>query len=97
MKYIIDIDGTICNTVDGDYYHSTPMPDRIRKVNDLYDAGHTITYWTARGGNSGIDWSEYTRKQLESWGCKYHQLKMGKPVYDLWVDDKAVWSEEWFK
>ena len=60
MKYVIDIDGTICNEVknsDGtkDYAAHEPMMDRIAKVNALYDAGHTIKYMTARGVVSGHD------------------------------------------
>ena len=96
MKYIVDIDGTICRN-RGDYPASTPLRDRIEKINQLYDSGHHITYWTARGGNSGIDWSELTAKQLTDWGCKYQVLKMRKPVYDIWIDDKAINSEEYFK
>ena len=91
MKYIIDIDGTICDTTDSDYEHSVPHRDRIRMINDLYDQGHHIVYWTARGGSSGVDWSELTQQQLTQWGCRYHQLCMNKPVYDVWVDDKAHW------
>ncbi len=102
MKYIVDIDGTICTvslTDDGDvdYTKSSPMMDRIKKINDLYDQGHEITYWTARGSASGIDRSEMTKKQLSEWGVKYHDLKFYKPVYDIWIDDKAINSEVYFK
>jgi len=97
MKYIVDIDGTICRTVEGDYKRSHPFPERIQKINDLYNSGHHITYWTARGGNSGIDWSDLTKEQLTRWGCLYHELRMRKPVYDVWIDDRAVWSEDYFK
>lgn len=96
MKYIVDIDGTICRS-GSDYRLSSPYPERIEKINQLYDDGHHITYWTARGGNTGKDWSDLTKRQLDKWGCKYHELRMKKPVYDVWIDDKAVWSEEFFK
>lgn len=91
MIYIVDIDHTICNNQNSDYENSLPYYDRIEKINDLFDSGHTIIYWTARGGNSGIDWSELTAKQLIQWGCKFSELRMNKPVYDVWVDDKAHW------
>jgi hypothetical protein len=97
MKYVVDIDNTICRTQGSDYQNSVPLSDRIRKINELYQAGHTITYWTARGGNSGIDWSELTERQLKNWGCQYHELRMGKPAYDLWIDDKAINSEDFFQ
>jgi hypothetical protein len=95
--YMIDIDNTICISENSDYANSKPMPDRIQKVNDLYDQGHKVIYWTARGGNSGIDWKDKTYSQLAAWGCKYDEIRMGKPVYDIWVDDKAINSEDFFK
>lgn len=96
MIYIIDIDNTICKTHMSDYTSADPYIERINKINELYDSGNVIIYWTARGGSSGIDWSELTKTQLKKWGCKYSELRMGKPSYDVWVDDKAFNSEEWF-
>lgn len=95
--YIVDIDNTICKTRGNDYITSTPYLDRIEKINSLYDQGNTIIYWTARGGTSGLDWTELTNRQLVSWGCKYHEIRMRKPSYDIWVDDKAINSEDFFK
>jgi histidinol phosphatase-like enzyme len=102
MKYMVDIDGTICSVVlnpDGsaDYDQTQPHKDRIEKINQLFDAGHEITYWTARGSASGIDRSQLTRQQMSEWGAKYHELLFHKPVYDVWIDDKAVNSEVYFK
>lgn len=97
MIYIVDIDDTICKTVNKDYHNSVPYLDRIERINALYDAGHEIHYWTARGTSSGIDWLPHTRIQLESWGCKFHSVKVGKPSYDVWIDDKAIYSEDYFK
>ena len=91
MIYIIDIDGTICNSNNSDYLNSEPLLDRIQKINDLYNDGNTIIYWTARGSVSGIDWEDLTKQQLLEWGCLHHELKMNKPNYDVWVDDKANW------
>jgi len=48
--------------------------------------------------SSGIDYRPLTEKQLAQWGAKYHELDVGKkPHYDLWIDDKAVWSENFFR
>jgi hypothetical protein len=30
-----------------------------------------------------------TRMQLNKWKLKYHYLLMGKPSYDLFIDDRA--------
>lgn len=88
-KYIIDIDGTICETLDG-YENAKPKHEAIETNNYLYDSGHHITYWTARGTTTGIDWRELTEKQFEEWGVKYHVLNFGKPEYDYWIDDKCI-------
>ena len=101
MIYIVDIDGTICDTPQDQlgssmYGESRPLYDRIAKINDLYDQGHVIYYWTARGSASGIDRTAITESQLQQWGAKYHKLMLGKPVYDIWIDDKAINSENFF-
>ena len=105
MKYVIDIDGTICKEViipgtggKKDYAKHIPMLDRIAKVNALYDAGHTIKYMTARGCVSKIDYYDLTKDQLINWGAKHHELSVGeKENYDIWIDDKAFWSENFFR
>ena len=89
MIIFVDIDGTICHTAGG-YENAVPIISAIHKINRLFEMGHKITYWTARGGNSGIDWTELTKKQLNNWGCLYHELKLDKPPYDCFIDDKAI-------
>ena len=99
MKIFVDIDETICDYVgDRSYPKAIPIKDRIEKINNLYDAGHKITYWTARGTVTGIDWLALTKKQLKEWGCKFHHLSVGeKPAYDLLICDKAINSDVYFK
>ena len=98
MIIYVDIDETICETQpDRDYSKSLPMKDRIAKINKLYDEGNTIVYWTARGTGTGMDWREVTEIQFRQWGVKYHELKLGKPVFDLFIDDRVIDSEEFFK
>lgn len=101
MIIYIDIDETICIHEDEDpslprnYSNATPIVENIQKANKLYDSGATIVYWTARGTLTGMDWTELTVKQLSDWGCKYHEVKLGKPYYDLFIDDKAMNTEDW--
>ncbi len=91
MVIYIDIDETICHSPDApNYSKSYPIQDRINKFNTLYENGHTIVYWTARGSKSGKDWTEITTKQLDLWNVKYHELKFNKPFYDLFIDDKNL-------
>jgi len=97
MIVYVDIDHTIFDTNGMDYESSLPMNDRIEKINKLYDEGHTVIYWTARGTKSKIDYYDLTKSQLDKYGVKYHELKLKKPVYDLFIDDKNINSEEYFK
>ena len=89
MVVYVDIDGTICSITNGIYTDAKPMMKRIRKINKLYAKGNTIIYWTARGTVTQTDWLELTKNQLDRWGCKYHEVRVGKPHYDLWIDDKS--------
>jgi CMP-N,N'-diacetyllegionaminic acid synthase len=97
MKYMVDIDNTICYTNDSNYEKSEPDLDRIAHFNKLFDEGHDIHYWTARGAVSGKDWQDFTMKQLKGWGVKFTSVRFGKPHYDIWIDDKAINDKEYFK
>jgi len=113
MRYCVDIDSTICtpgtcgNCV---YEGSTPKRDRIAVINELYEDGHYIIYFTARamGRSSMLPHDEakekaeqllkpLTKCQLDIWGCKYHELIFGKPHADIFIDDKAMNSEDYFE
>jgi hypothetical protein len=104
MTYVFDIDGTICTTKDGDYYKSQPITNRIEKINELYNDGHTIVFNTARGmgrtSNNALLahrlFFHLTQTQLENWGVKYHKLFMGKPSGDVYVDDKGKSDIDYF-
>ena len=103
---LVDIDETICFFPGKRQYDlAVPSQENIDKINKLYDEGWRIVYWTARGGSEkskaiGKCYYDFTWKQLESWGCKFHDLSTGskgmhiKPPYDLVVDDKAKRIEE---
>ena len=105
MKYCFDLDGTICDTplrpsdLKPGYLEATPFPFMVEQVNRLYDEGNHIIIMTARGRGSGIDWTEWTTKQLDMWGVKYHELEpmFHKPTADIFIDDKGINVEEWKK
>lgn len=98
MRIFVDIDETICfyDGVDRlGYKNAIPNKSNIEKINSLFDSGNEITYWTARGSVSGIDYKKLTVSQLKEWGCKYHNLDVGnKPPYDLLICDKTKRIEE---
>lgn len=96
MKIIyVDIDETICTTPQSRKYEDAePIFSNIEKINDLYDKGNTIVYWTSRGSRKQINWYDLTYKQLLLWGAKFHELRVDKPYYDLFIDDKTLRIEE---
>ncbi len=106
-KYVVDIDGTICSAQAGlsrDYRDAEPFLQRIKTLNDLYDRGHTIVYFSARGMGSSRDhkvwaylrWWAVTRRQLKTWGAKHHKLLLGKPSGDFYIDDKGIAADVFF-
>jgi hypothetical protein len=104
MTYVFDIDGTICTLVDGMYEEAQPLTDRIQRINDLYDNGNTIIFQTARGMGRSDNSPAYaqaafydlTRAQLLEWGVKFHDLFLGKPAGDIYIDDKGITDEDFF-
>jgi len=99
MKIFVDIDETVCNSdfksKNMDYSLSCPNRKNIEVINKYYDEGHEITYWTARGAATGIDWRDLTEKQLLEWGAKHHHLLLNKPPYDFYIDDKSINTVDW--
>lgn len=102
MKTIcFDLDGTLCTQVQEEYAQAIPDPEAIAVVNALYERGHRIIIHTARFmgrcHNNPIEvykWGyQFTIDQLEEWGVKFHELHMGKPKYDLVIDDRSIFFD----
>lgn len=102
--FCFDLDNTLCHTAGNDYDSCTPILERIKVVNNLYNNGNKIVIFTARGmgtnkGNLSIIYDTLyikTKQQLISWGINHHILMLGKPSYDELVCDKAYNSDNWF-
>ena len=102
--YVFDLDGTLCSQ-ETEYNLAKPLTERIKKVNELYDAGFRIIIYTARGMNRFNGDTEecyrnfyaLTSKQLEKWNVKYHQLLLGKPAAIHYIDDKAINDKDFFE
>lgn len=103
----VDIDGVLVDRSNiyehegiNKYNHCYPIHDMIKIVNKLYDDGFTIRLLTSRGmtqfnGDYHVVYNklyELTRKQMTSFGIKYHELFMGKPHYNILIDDHAMYS-----
>ena len=105
MRLVINIDGTICSQTNSDYKKAKPNKSRIALLNELYDRGHTIVYYTARGMTQKDSLLSIrkaklkflTKRQLRSWGAKYHEIYMNKPSGDLYIDDKGLHADAFFK
>ncbi len=94
--YVIDIDGTICTNTEGEYEKAKPYKERIKKINKLYNEGHKIIMFTARGYTTKINWEVFTRKQLKNWGLKFHELILNKPFGNFYIDDKGIKDSHFF-
>ena len=93
-----DIDGCLCTSTAGDYENAQPIQEAIAVVNKFYDAGYTIVLNTARfmsRNNQDVamahaDGFDFTKKQLNLWGVRYHRLMLGKPTANVVIDDRAI-------
>jgi D-sedoheptulose 7-phosphate isomerase len=90
QTFCFDLDGTLCTNTFGEYGKAKPIPETIQKVNELYDSGHFIKIFTARGTGTKTDWLKLTNEQLNLWGVRFHELIFGKPEADYYIDDRAV-------
>jgi len=78
----------------------------IQLINTLYKKKFKIILFTSRFMGRNNDDTikakkmgyEFTKNQLRKWGLDYHKLVMGKPSYDLFIDDKCLFfKNEWVK
>lgn len=90
----VDLDGTLCSEEKTfERPLARPLPGARDALNRIYDSGHTVVIWTARG------WEQYriTKDWLDRHGFKYHQIIMGKPIAAVFIDDRARRFEGWDK
>jgi len=93
-----DLDNVICTTKGRQYEKSKPKKKIIKLINNLYRNDYEIKIFTARymGKFKGDEKKarrhgyKKTFKQLKKWKLNFNQLILGKPNYDLFVDDKAL-------
>jgi uncharacterized HAD superfamily protein len=89
---MIDLDGVIC-TEERTFERplAEPLAGAREALAQLRAAGHTVIIYTAR------NWPEYrvTKKWLDDHGFVYDGLHMGKPVADVWIDDRAIRFTNW--
>ena len=102
---MIDIDATLCKAPRGDdgvykYDIAVPITETIEKTREIYNQGHQIILFTARGmktfdGNVN-EIEKFHRPILKKWlkenNVPYHDLIFGKPFYLNYylVDDRNL-------
>lgn len=89
---MIDLDGTICTeerTFDRPL--ARLLDGALDALRRLKAEGHTLIIYTARG------WAEYrvTKAWLDDNGVPYDGIHMGKPIADVWIDDRAIRFTNW--
>tara|TARA_B100000686_G_C15806236_1_gene486702 strand:+ start:113 stop:463 length:351 start_codon:yes stop_codon:yes gene_type:complete len=106
MILCFDLDNVICRTKNVEYKNAKPILKTIQAINKAYNFKFKILIFTGRfygkcNGNlkkilkmdNGL-----TKKQLKKWGVKYHSLMFGKPVFDVYIDDKNFeFKQNWHK
>ncbi len=91
-NYLIDIDGTICDDIPNEEPERMETAelyaDALETINEWYDQGHIITFFTSRLESH----REVTEKWLNKHGFKYHGILMGKPRGGNyhWIDNHIV-------
>ncbi|MBK9118001.1 MAG: hypothetical protein IPM18_00110 [Phycisphaerales bacterium] len=89
---MVDLDGVLCSE---ESFHNRPLaeplPGAREALRKLRAAGHTVIIYTARG------WGEQrvTEHWLRQHEFEYDGLHMGKPIADVWIDDRAIGFRDW--
>jgi len=105
LAAVFDIDDTLCDNRNRDYENALPKRDVIKKLNQLHRSGYKIVLYTSRGMVScGGDREKAEKKNLpvlEKWladnNVEYDEIVFGKPIADLYVDDRGMNTEDFLK
>jgi capsule biosynthesis phosphatase len=100
LRVCFDLDNTLVTypTIPNDYDSVKPIYKNIQLLNNLKNDGHEIIIYTARRmgthkGNIGKvikDIASVTINTLEKLAIQYDELIFGKPIADIYIDDRAM-------
>jgi len=100
LRICFDLDNTLVTypTIVGDYSTVKPINNNITLLKNLKNDGHEIIIYTARrmkthNGNVGKvikDIAAVTIDTLEKFNIDYDELIFGKPIADIYIDDRAI-------
>ena len=105
MIICVDLDGTLCETKKPgqSYADVKPLEGAVENMQYFRESGHYLIIYTARhmktcGGNVGRILA-LQGKTLFNWLDKhkipYDEVVFGKPLADVYIDDKASKFETW--
>jgi capsule biosynthesis phosphatase len=100
LRFCFDLDNTLVSypVIPGDYSTVQPIAKMIQTIRQLKQDGHEIVIYTARRmathhhsiGKVVRDIGMITMKTLEDLNIPYDELIFGKPIADIYVDDRAI-------
>ena len=100
LRVCFDLDNTLVTnpTISGDYSTVKPISKNIQLLNNLKTDGHEIIIYTARRmgthknnvGKVIKDIALVTINTLEKFDIHYDELIFGKPIADIYIDDRAI-------
>ena len=104
-RIVMDLDETICSTVDRDYENSMPRAEVVERMREFKRAGYTLVINTSRNmntykGNLGrinTITLPLIVKWLERHNIPYDEIYVGKPwcgTHGFYVDDRAIRPSE---
>ncbi|MGW3992179.1 hypothetical protein ACWEF6_01700 [Amycolatopsis sp. NPDC004772] len=85
----VDLDGTLAEPVwtpdNPTSEIGEPMWANVVKLLELVDSGKKVVIHTSR------PWTDYEAIEawLNYWAIPFHQIQCGKPLYVLYIDDRA--------
>lgn len=104
-RIIMDLDDTICHTLNGDYINAKPIYTVIEKMREYKKNGFEIAINTSRNmrtyqGNTGkitANTLPIILKWLEKHNVPYDEIYIGKPwcgMDGFYVDDRSIRPNE---
>ncbi len=104
-KFCFDLDGVICFTKNNNYKESKPKKEVIKVINSLYKKNYIIIFTSRYMGRNKENVKlakkkgyKFTYNQMKKWGLKFDKLQLGKPSYDVYIDDKNFnFKKNWLK
>lgn len=107
MRICLDLDGTICHSRQGneDYSEVKPRPKAVEAIQKLKSGGHYIIIYTSRhmetcNSNVGLVVARQAKtllNWLDKYKIPYDEMWFGKPLADVYIDDRAFRFTNWEK